>query len=54
MHADQFITDPMRAELGRNFTDNKRMDVVLTAGMYTQVSMILNSFWGAVGTGRNA
>ena len=44
LHADQFITDPTWAELGRHFSDKQRMDVVFTAGQYTQVCMILNTF----------
>ena len=44
LHAHQFIGDSTWAALGRHFTDKQRMDVVFTAGQYTQVSMILNSF----------
>ena len=44
LHDDQFIRDATWEELGRHFTDKQRMDVVFTAGQYTQVSMILNSF----------
>ena len=44
LHADQFITEPTWAELGRHFTDKQRMDVVFTCGQYTQVSMMLNTF----------
>jgi alkylhydroperoxidase family enzyme len=44
LHADHFITEPTWTELGRHFTDKQRMDVVFTAGQYTQVSMILNTF----------
>jgi alkylhydroperoxidase family enzyme len=44
LHADQFITEPTWAELGRHFNDKQRMDVVFTAGQYTQVSMMLNTF----------
>jgi alkylhydroperoxidase family enzyme len=44
LHADQFITEPTWAELGKHFTDKQRMDVVFTTGQYTQVSMILNTF----------
>jgi alkylhydroperoxidase family enzyme len=44
LHADQFITEPTWAELGRHFTDKQKMDVVFTAGQYTQVSMMLNTF----------
>ena len=44
LHADQFITEPTWAELGKHFSDKQRMDVVFTCGQYTQVSMILNTF----------
>jgi alkylhydroperoxidase family enzyme len=44
LHADQFITEPTWAELGRHFSDKQRMDVVFTVGQYTQVSMMLNTF----------
>jgi len=44
LHADQFITDATWAALKAHFTDKQCMDVVFTAGQYTQVSMILNSF----------
>ena len=44
LHNDQFISEATWAELGRCFTDKQRMDVVFTAGQYTQVSMILNTF----------
>ncbi|MDB5424257.1 MAG: carboxymuconolactone decarboxylase [Phenylobacterium sp.] len=44
LHADQFITEPTWAELSRHFSEKQRMDVVFTAGQYTQVSMILNTF----------
>ncbi|HZZ67110.1 MAG TPA: carboxymuconolactone decarboxylase family protein [Phenylobacterium sp.] len=44
LHADQFIGDATWAELGQHFTDKQRMDVVFTAGQYTQVSMMLNTF----------
>jgi 4-carboxymuconolactone decarboxylase len=44
LHADQFIGEATWAELGRHFTDKQRMDVVFTAGQYTQVSMMLNTF----------
>jgi alkylhydroperoxidase family enzyme len=41
---DFFIADATWAALGQHFDDKQRMDVVLTAGQYVQVSMILNSF----------
>ena len=44
LHADQFITEPTWAELRRHFSEKQAMDVVFTAGQYTQVSMMLNSF----------
>lgn len=44
LHHDQFITEPTWAALKAHFTDKQCMDVVFTAGQYTQVSMILNSF----------
>jgi alkylhydroperoxidase family enzyme len=44
LHADQFVTDATWAELGRHFSQKQCMDVVFTAGQYTQVSMILNTF----------
>ncbi|HEX3886151.1 MAG TPA: carboxymuconolactone decarboxylase family protein [Phenylobacterium sp.] len=44
LHADQFIGDATWAELGQHFSDKQRMDVVFTAGQYTQVSMMLNTF----------
>jgi 4-carboxymuconolactone decarboxylase len=44
LHADQFITDPTWAELRRHFSEKQAMDVVFTAGQYTQVSMMLNTF----------
>jgi len=44
LHHDQFITEPTWKALGEHFDDKQRMDVVFTAGQYTQVSMILNSF----------
>jgi 4-carboxymuconolactone decarboxylase len=44
LHREQFITEPVWAELSRHFGERQRMDVVFTAGQYTQVSMLLNSF----------
>lgn len=43
LHADQFIGEATWAELGRHFSDKQRVDLVFTAGQYTQVSMILNT-----------
>lgn len=44
LHQDQFITEPTWRALGEHFSDKQRMDVVFTAGQYTQVSMMLNTF----------
>ncbi len=44
LHHDQFITDATWAALGAHFTEKQCMDVVFTAGQYTQVSMMLNTF----------
>lgn len=44
LHRDQFITDATWAQLRAHFDEKACMDVVFTAGQYTQVSMILNSF----------
>lgn len=44
LHHDQFITDATWAALSAHFDEKQRMDVVFTAGQYTQVSMMLNTF----------
>ena len=44
LHRQQFITEPVWAELSRHFEERQRMDTVFTVGQYTQVSMLLNSF----------
>ncbi|MFO1014594.1 MAG: carboxymuconolactone decarboxylase family protein [Caulobacteraceae bacterium] len=44
LHHDQFITNATWTELKKTWTDKQCMDLVFTAGQYTQVSMILNSF----------
>jgi alkylhydroperoxidase family enzyme len=44
LHADQFISDAVWAELSRHFDQKQRMDLVFTVGQYTQVSMMLNTF----------
>lgn len=44
LNGDHFITDATWAALGAHFDTKQCMDVVFTAGQYTQVSMILNSF----------
>ena len=40
---DAFITDKTWAQLS-SLTEKQRMDLVMTVGQYTQVSMMLNSF----------
>jgi alkylhydroperoxidase family enzyme len=44
LHHDQFITDATWAALKTHYSDKQCMDLVFTAGQYTQVSMLLNSF----------
>jgi len=44
LHARQFISDAAWAALMRSFDQKQCMDVVFTAGQYTQVSMMLNTF----------
>jgi 4-carboxymuconolactone decarboxylase len=44
LHSNHFVSDASWAALGQHFTPTQCMDVVFTAGQYTQVSMILNSF----------
>jgi alkylhydroperoxidase family enzyme len=44
LHADQFVSDPTWADLGKHFSQKQCMDVVFTAAQYTQVSMFLNTF----------
>ena len=44
LHARQFISDPVGAALKSHFSEKQCMDVVFTAGQYTQVSMMLNTF----------
>jgi 4-carboxymuconolactone decarboxylase len=44
LHREQFVSEPVWAELVRHFAEQQRMDVVFTVGQYTQVSMMLNSF----------
>ena len=44
LHREQFITEPVWEELARHFQERQRMDMVFTAGQYTQISMLLNSF----------
>lgn len=44
LHARQFIGDVAWNALKAHFTEKQCMDVVFTAGQYTQVSMMLNTF----------
>jgi 4-carboxymuconolactone decarboxylase len=44
LHREHFVTEPVWIELSRHFEERQRMDIVFTAGQYTQVSMLLNSF----------
>jgi 4-carboxymuconolactone decarboxylase len=44
LHHDHFIGDATWSALRNNFTEKQCMDVVFTAGQYTQVSMFLNTF----------
>ena len=44
LHRDQFVSDASWAALRTHFDERQCMDVVFTAGQYTQVSMLLNSF----------
>ncbi len=41
---DHFVTDRTWEKLTEHFTEKQCMDVVFTAGQYTQVSMFLNTF----------
>lgn len=44
LHHDHFISNATWAELRTHFSEKQAMDVVFTAGQYTQVSMLLNTF----------
>lgn len=44
LHRDHFISDETWAALKAHFSDKQCMDLVFTAGQYTQVCMMLNSF----------
>ncbi len=44
LHREQFVTEPVWAQLTKHFNEQQRMDVVFAVGQYTQVSMLLNSF----------
>lgn len=44
LHDDQFVSPPTWTALREHFSEKQAMDVVFTAGQYTQVSMLLNTF----------
>ncbi|WP_184720848.1 carboxymuconolactone decarboxylase family protein [Caulobacter sp.] len=44
LHHDQFVSTPTWKALLAHFSEKQVMDVVFTAGQYTQVSMLLNTF----------
>jgi alkylhydroperoxidase family enzyme len=44
LHKDQFVSDATWKALAEHFTQKQCMDVVFTAGQYTQTCMFLNSF----------
>jgi alkylhydroperoxidase family enzyme len=43
LHADQFITTPSWKALSAHFSESQRINLIYTAGQYTQVSMLLNT-----------
>ena len=44
LHTRQFVSDGAWAALRSHFSEKQCMDIVFTAGQYTQVSMMLNTF----------
>lgn len=44
LHKDQFVSQHVWQELIAHFSEKQCMDLVMTAGQYTQVSMMLNTF----------
>ena len=44
LHADAFITDGTWNELSKRYDEKQLIDLVMTAGQYTMVSMFLNTF----------
>lgn len=44
LHHDQFVSTPTWKALLAYFSEKQAMDLVFTAGQYTQVSMLLNTF----------
>lgn len=43
LHADKFITTPTWNALSAHFSESQRVNLIYTAGQYTQVSMLLNT-----------
>lgn len=43
LHADKFITTPTWNALSAHFSGSQRVNLIYTAGQYTQVSMLLNT-----------
>lgn len=43
LHRDQFVGDATWAQLAKHFSQKQCMDVLYAAGMYTMVSMFLNT-----------
>lgn len=52
LHAHQFISDANWTALKKHFSERQCMDLVFTAGQYTQVSMMLNTFGVPVDDGQ--
>ena len=50
---DHFVSDATWAQLKAHFDDKQCMDVVFTAGQYTQVSMLLNTFGVQIEAGQS-
>jgi len=44
LHREQFVSEPTWGALARHFDRRQCMDVVYTAGQYTQIAMMLNTF----------
>ena len=52
LHHDHFVSTPTWDALRAHFSEKQAMDVVFTAGQYTQVSMLLNTFGVQLDTGQ--
>ena len=52
LNRDHFVSNASWAELTKHYSERQCMDLVFTAGQYTQVSMILNSFGIQLDTGQ--